>query len=81
VATPAYEALARHAKKVLKKSKNYQQRIDGETSSDGSHYEFSYTVRDKASGDDFSHSQQQKNGAVQGSYKVQLPDGRTQVVK
>lgn len=45
------------------------------------HYAFSYTVRDAASGDDFSHSQQQKNGAVKGSYKVQLPDGRTQVVK
>lgn len=33
------------------------------------------------SGDDFSHTQQQKNGAVKGTYKVQLPDGRTQVVR
>lgn len=45
------------------------------------HYAFSYTVRDHASGDDFSHSQQQKNGAVSGSYQVQLPDGRVQIVK
>lgn len=44
-------------------------------------YAFSYTVRDMHSGDDFSHTQQQKNGAVKGTYKVQLPDGRTQVVR
>lgn len=44
-------------------------------------YAFSYTVHDKQSGDDFSHTQQQQNGAVQGTYKVQLPDGRTQVVR
>ncbi|KAJ6646799.1 Cuticle protein 7 [Pseudolycoriella hygida] len=45
------------------------------------HYAFSYTVRDATSGDDFSHTQKQEDGAVKGSYKVQLPDGRTQVVK
>lgn len=44
------------------------------------HYAFSYTVKDKASGDDFSHTQQQKDGAVKGSYNVQLPDGRMQIV-
>ncbi|XP_031637463.1 uncharacterized protein LOC116349929 isoform X2 [Contarinia nasturtii] len=44
-------------------------------------YAFSYKVRDTYSGDDFSHTQQQKNGAVQGTYKVQLPDGRVQVVR
>lgn len=44
-------------------------------------YAFSYTVRDRHSGDDFSHTQQQNNGAVKGTYKVQLPDGRTQVVR
>jgi hypothetical protein len=44
-------------------------------------YAFSYAVQDKASGDDFSHTQQQnKDGAVKGTYKVQLPDGRFQVV-
>lgn len=45
------------------------------------HYKFSYAVRDGRSGDDFSHTQKQENGAVHGSYKVQLPDGRVQVVK
>lgn len=44
-------------------------------------YAFSYTVQDMHSGDDYSHNQQQKNGAVKGTYKVQLPDGRTQVVR
>lgn len=44
-------------------------------------YAFSYTVHDSQSGDDFSHTQQQKDGAVKGTYKVQLPDGRTQVVR
>jgi Insect cuticle protein len=42
---------------------------------------FSYAVKDHNSGDDFSHTQKQENGAVHGSYKVQLPDGRVQVVK
>lgn len=48
---------------------------------DKKQYRFSYAVKDGHSGDDFSHTQKQENGAVQGSYKVQLPDGRVQVVK
>lgn len=52
-----------------------------DTSSSKKHYAFSYTVRDRSSGDDFSHTQQQKDGAVRGSYQVQLPDGRLQIVK
>lgn len=45
------------------------------------HYRFSYAVKDGHSGDDFSHTQKQENGAVHGSYKVNLPDGRVQTVK
>lgn len=48
---------------------------------DKKHYRFSYAVKDGHSGDDFSHTQNQENGAVHGSYKVHLPDGRVQVVK
>lgn len=48
---------------------------------DRNQYRFAYSVKDRQSGDDFSHHQQQENGAVQGSYKVQLPDGRTQTVR
>ena len=44
-------------------------------------YRFSYAVKDGHSGDDFSHTQNQENGAVHGSYNVQLPDGRMQIVK
>lgn len=60
------------------RNRNFQ-RIDPNTSK--KQYAFSYTVRDTESGDDFSHTQHQKNGAISGTYKVQLPDGRTQVVR
>ena len=45
------------------------------------HYKFSYAVIDRQSGDDFSHTQKQENGAVHGSYKTVLPDKRIQIVK
>lgn len=51
------------------------------TAHEKKHYRFSYAVKDGYSGDDFSHTQKQENGAVHGSYKVQLPDGRMQTVK
>lgn len=44
-------------------------------------YNFAYSVKDIHSGDDFSHNQKQENGAVQGSYKVRLPDNRIQITK
>lgn len=48
---------------------------------DKKHYKFAYAVKDRHSGDDFSHIQKQENGAVKGSYKVRLPDGRVQITK
>lgn len=64
---------------------DYHEEIDPIKSSssnhDKKHYRFSYAVKDGHSGDDFSHTQNQENGAVHGNYKVQLPDGRVQVVK
>ncbi|XP_055630004.1 uncharacterized protein LOC129770879 [Toxorhynchites rutilus septentrionalis] len=87
IVKPAYRALAKYAARVLNQHAG-RQYDDGETDSynDASdqkkHYVFSYSVKDAASGDDFSHTQQQQvNGAVKGSYKVQLPDGRMQIVK
>ncbi|XP_035903405.1 uncharacterized protein LOC118508059 [Anopheles stephensi] len=81
---PAYQALAKHAARVLGKSYAVED-IDSynEASSNvKKNYVFSYAVKDTASGDDFSHTQQQQqDGAVKGSYKVQLPDGRMQIVK
>lgn len=44
-------------------------------------YEYAYAVKDRTSGDDFSHTQKQENGSVKGSYKVRLPDGRIQITK
>uniref|UniRef100_A0A7M4YJT5 Uncharacterized protein n=1 Tax=Anopheles funestus TaxID=62324 RepID=A0A7M4YJT5_ANOFN len=81
---PAYQALAKHAARVLGKSYAVE---DIEAYNEAStnvkkNYVFSYAVKDTASGDDFSHTQQQQqDGAVKGSYKVQLPDGRMQIVK
>uniref|UniRef100_A0A182T2H5 Uncharacterized protein n=1 Tax=Anopheles maculatus TaxID=74869 RepID=A0A182T2H5_9DIPT len=81
---PAYQALAKHAARVLGKGYAVED-IDSynEASSNvKKNYVFSYAVKDTASGDDFSHTQQQQqDGAVKGSYKVQLPDGRMQIVK
>ncbi|KAG5677218.1 hypothetical protein PVAND_006994 [Polypedilum vanderplanki] len=45
------------------------------------HYKFAYAVKDRTSGDDFSHIQKQEHGSVKGSYKVRLPDGRIQITK
>ena len=55
--------------------------IPSGTNNDPKHYRFSYAVKDHKSGDDFSHTQRQQNGAVHGNYQVQLPDGRMQIVK
>uniref|UniRef100_A0A182N2N4 Uncharacterized protein n=1 Tax=Anopheles dirus TaxID=7168 RepID=A0A182N2N4_9DIPT len=81
---PAYQALAKHAARVLGKSYAVDD-IDSfnEASTNvKKNYVFSYAVKDSASGDDFSHTQQQQtDGAVKGSYKVHLPDGRMQIVK
>jgi len=43
-------------------------------------YAFSYSVKNKHSGDDFSHSQAHNGKATKGQYRVKLPDGRVQVV-
>ncbi|CAH1395840.1 unnamed protein product [Nezara viridula] len=43
-------------------------------------YAFSYAVRDRSSGDDFSHSQARSGAQTKGEYRVKLPDGRTQIV-
>ncbi|XP_035788260.1 ras-interacting protein RIP3-like [Anopheles albimanus] len=85
IVKPAYQALAKHAARLLGKGYNHVDNIDllNEAATDvKKNYVFSYAVKDSASGDDFSHTQQQQmDGAVKGSYKVQLPDGRMQIVK
>ncbi|EAT39455.1 AAEL008726-PA [Aedes aegypti] len=87
IVKPAYKALAKYAARVLNGQVGNsfaEEDFDhyNEATNLKKHYAFSYTVKDSASGDDFSHTQQQQvDGAVKGSYKVQLPDGRMQIVK
>jgi hypothetical protein len=93
---PAYGSLSEHARKVLN-SNQLQIEQDQHNEEDDyieesneikaaasnnklKKYQFSYAVKDGQ--DDFSHTQRRNsNGAVHGSYKVQLPDGRVQIVR
>jgi hypothetical protein len=43
-------------------------------------YTFEYDVQDKESYNDFEHSETSDYNVVTGSYRVALPDGRTQIV-
>ena len=43
-------------------------------------YSFGYAVKDQPTYNDFSHQETADTKAVTGSYKVALPDGRTQIV-
>lgn len=65
----------------LNRIDNEREEVPAATSIEKKHYEYAYAVKDRHSGDDFSHIQKQENGSVKGSYKVRLPDGRIQVTK
>ena len=43
-------------------------------------YSFTYGVRDPRSGADFEQNEERSGHVTRGSYKVALPDGRTQIV-
>ena len=43
-------------------------------------YSFGYDVQDKESYNDFEHNEKSDYNVVTGSYRVALPDGRTQIV-
>ena len=43
-------------------------------------YDFNYAVKDDYSGNDFGHNEARDGYDTQGSYYVQLPDGRLQQV-
>ena len=43
-------------------------------------YKFSWGVKDEKSYNDYSHQQESDGKVVTGSYRVVLPDGRTQIV-
>ncbi|NP_001161315.1 cuticular protein RR-2 family member 23 precursor [Nasonia vitripennis] len=54
----------------------HQDYIDNQPKS----YEFGYAVKDAASGNDFGRRETSDGETVRGEYRVQLPDGRTQIV-
>ncbi|XP_045529287.1 pro-resilin-like [Pieris brassicae] len=43
-------------------------------------YEFGYSVKDAATGNDYDRREMSDGNEVRGEYRVQLPDGRTQIV-
>lgn len=43
-------------------------------------YEFSWAVKDEPSKNDYAHEEKSDGKVVTGSYRVLLPDGRTQIV-
>ena len=43
-------------------------------------YNFAWAVKDEPSYNDYSHSENSDGKVVTGSYRVVLPDGRTQIV-
>ena len=43
-------------------------------------YDFAYAVKDEPSYNDFGHQETSDGKVVSGSYRVLLPDGRTQIV-
>jgi hypothetical protein len=42
-------------------------------------YEFGYSVKDAQSGNDYDRHESSDGNVVRGEYRVQLPDGRTQI--
>nr|XP_045595913.1 pro-resilin-like [Procambarus clarkii] len=53
----------------------------GQYSSSPANYNFQWDVDDSASGNFYGHREQATDGNVQGSYYVQLPDTRRQLVE
>ncbi|XP_055597171.1 pro-resilin [Uranotaenia lowii] len=47
----------------------------------GMPFDFTYNVNDIQSGNDYSHNAVSDGDVTRGEYRVQLPDGRTQVVR
>ncbi|XP_037775512.1 cuticle protein 7-like [Penaeus monodon] len=47
----------------------------------GMPFDFSYAVRDPYSGNDYAHQETSDGHVTSGSYRVVLPDGRTEIVE
>lgn len=44
-------------------------------------FDFNYAVKEDAYGNDYSHNAISDGDVTKGEYRVQLPDGRTQIVR
>lgn len=44
-------------------------------------FDFAYAVQDAESGNDYSHNAVSDGDVTRGEYRVQLPDGRLQIVR
>jgi len=44
-------------------------------------FDFNYAVKDDQYGNDYSHNAVSDGDVTRGEYRIQLPDGRTQIVK
>ena len=47
----------------------------------GMPFDFNYAVKEDAYGNDYSHNAISDGDVTRGEYRVQLPDGRTQIVR
>lgn len=47
----------------------------------GNPFDFNYAVKDASYGNDYSHNAISDGDVTKGEYRVQLPDGRTQIVQ
>ncbi|KAK3849885.1 hypothetical protein Pcinc_043378 [Petrolisthes cinctipes] len=61
-------------------SRSYESRSFESYESDEAKYDFQWAVKDDSSGNDFGQQEAREGEHTQGSYYVQLPDGRLQKV-
>lgn len=61
---------------IMKKKDNFRLNLFLQPKS----YEFGYAIKDAATGNDFGRRETSDGETVRGEYRVQLPDGRTQIV-
>ncbi|OXU32060.1 hypothetical protein TSAR_002865 [Trichomalopsis sarcophagae] len=54
---------------------------DGHVHEPGMPFDFNYAVKEDAYGNDYSHNAISDGDVTRGEYRVQLPDGRTQIVR
>ncbi|XP_011497661.1 PREDICTED: pro-resilin-like [Ceratosolen solmsi marchali] len=62
-------------------SPGHSQHEDGHVHEPGMPFDFNYAVKEDTFGNDYSHNAISDGDVTTGVYRVQLPDGRTQIVR